>query len=120
MNRIVRRVLWWHLATVMVVAAAAAATGAVGPGGVLLGGGTLGLAVFAYGAALGLVMQRGSRRLAMTLLFAKFCGFLGLGWWAFSATQQGPDPLGFAVGVTCFPFATVVGALRARGIDGTL
>lgn len=78
------------------------------------------LTVVAYGAALGLVMRRGSRRLAITLLFAKFCGFLGLGWWAITATQHGPDPLGFAVGVTCFPFATIVGVLRARGIDGTL
>lgn len=92
----------------------------LGPGGVLVGGGVMGLVVWGYGKALGALMGRGSRHLAMIFPFAKFLTLLGLGWLALSGTTHVPDPLGFAVGVTCFPVAVVWGTLRARGLDGTL
>jgi hypothetical protein len=118
---VIREILVCHMVVVAAVASWAAWTGRLGPGGVLAGGGVMAFTVIAYGAVLGAVLRRGSRRLAMILLFAKFLLFLGLGWWAFvGTTRTGPDALGFAVGVTCFPAAVVWGALRARGIDGTL
>ena len=92
----------------------------IGAWGVLLGGVVMALTVVSYGAGLGAVMRRGSRRLAMILLFAKFLLFLGLGWLALRGMGHAREAIGFAVGVTCFPVAVVWGALRARGIDGTL
>ncbi len=113
-ERIQRR-LWGLLATVATVAAL---TGRPGVGGVLLGGAAIGLALTAYAAALGAVLRRGSRRLAIGLLSAKLLAFLGLGWFAFHAGAYAPDPIGFALGVSCLPAAAVWEALATRRIGG--
>jgi hypothetical protein len=47
-------------------------------------------------------------------LFAKLAAVLGLGWLAFASGRGRPDPLGFALGVTCFPAAVVWDAVRGR------
>jgi len=40
---------------------------------------------------------------------------VGLGWLAFtSRTVLRPDPIGFALGLTCFPLAAVWEAVRTR------
>lgn len=120
MSGVVRSVARWHVGLAVAATALGAGTQWFGPGGTLLGAAAMGLALWAYGAVLAVVLRRGSPRLAMVLLSAKFLAFLGLGWLALGASRQGPDPLGFAVGVTCFPMATVIGALRTRGTDGAL
>jgi hypothetical protein len=102
------------------VAAAAAVFLAVGrggrAGGVLLGGGAIGLSVLLYAAALEVLVRRASPRLAIGLLSVKLLAFLGLGWFAFAlGREHRPDPIGFAVGVTCFPAAAVWEAMRAKG-----
>ena len=79
----------------------------VGAGGVLLGGGMMGLSVAVYDALYRLVVQGGRRRLAIGLLFAKVAAFVGMGWLAFASERVRVDPLGFAIGVTCFPLAVV-------------
>lgn len=103
-----------HWLLVAVAAAVSVATGAPGVGGVLLGGGMIGLSLALY-AALFHVVVRGQRRLlAEGLLFAKLAAFLGLGWVAFASGGERPDPLGFALGVTCCPVAIVWEAVRGR------
>lgn len=73
----------------------------------------LSLGVYAAVARLLLAFRR--RRLAIGLLFVKLAAFLGLGWLAFASGDEfRPDPIGFAVGLTCFPVAAVWEALRAR------
>jgi len=53
--------------------------------------------------------------LAIGILFVKLVAFLGLGWLVFAASEElRPDPLGFAVGVSCMPVAAVWEAVRAR------
>ena len=105
-----------HWTLVAIAAAVAAIAGRPGVGGVLLGGGVIGASVLIYVVGLGSVLGRGSPRLAIGLLFVKLAAFLGLGWLAFAVGRaQRPDPIGFAVGVTCFPAAAVWEALRARG-----
>jgi hypothetical protein len=50
------------------------------------------------------------------MLFVKLAAFLGLGWVLFaSGVEHRPDPIGFALGLTCFPAAAVWEAMRARG-----
>jgi len=85
-------------------------------GGVLLGGGAIGLSVLLYAVALRALLGRVGPRLAIGLLFVKLLAFLGLGWWAFtSGREHRPDPIGFAVGLTCFPVAAVWEAMWVRG-----
>jgi len=85
-------------------------------GGVLLGGGAVGLSVLLYAVALRALLGRVGPRLAIGLLFVKLLAFLGLGWCAFtSGREHRPDPIGFAVGLTCFPVAAVWEAMRVRG-----
>jgi hypothetical protein len=104
----------WGLVALLVVVAAA--TGRPGLGGVLLGGGAMGLVVAAYAAAARAVLRRGSRRLAIALLFAKLAAFSGLGWLALTSGRGvRPDPIGFALGLSCFPLAAVWEAMRTRG-----
>lgn len=97
-------------------AGVAAAFGRPGAGGVVLGGGVIGLSVLLYVIGLGAVLRRGRPRLAIGVLFVKLLAFLALGWFAFAAGEHvRPDPIGFAVGLTCFPVAAVWEAMRARG-----
>lgn len=87
-----------------------------GVGGVLLGGAAIGGAVFVYATALQLLVRRRRSRLAIGLLFVKLLAFLGLGWFAFvSGSEHRPDPIGFVIGITCFPAAAVWEAMRVRG-----
>jgi hypothetical protein len=105
-----------HWALVLGAAWLAAVAGNPGAGGVLLGGGVIGLSVLVYAVGLRTVLRRTHPLLAIGLLFAKLAAFLGLGWLAFTAGREHrPDPIGFAVGVTCFPAAAVWEAMRARG-----
>ena len=105
-----------HWALVALAAGGSSAAGRPGVGGVLLGGGFIGLSVLLYSAGLRALLGRVGPRLAIALLFAKLLAFLGFGWLAFaSGREYRPDPIGFAVGITCFPAAAVWEALRARG-----
>ena len=100
----------------ILVALAAAAGGLAGrAGGVVLGGGAIGLSVALYVVALGAFLRRRHARLAIGILFVKLAALLGLGWLAFASRRFHPDPIGFAVGVSCFPAAAVWEAMRARG-----
>lgn len=105
-----------HWALVALAAGASAAAGRPGVGGVLLGGGLIGLSVLLYRMGLRALLGRAGPRLAIALLFVKLLAFLGLGWWALtSGGENRPDPIGFAVGLTCFPVAAVWEAMRVRG-----
>jgi hypothetical protein len=115
-NASLSRLQWRHWGLVGLAAAAAAALGTPGAGGVLLGGGAIGLSVLLYAAASGFILRPGRRRLAIGALFVKLLAFLGLGWLAFaSGGDLRPDPVGFALGLTCFPVAAVWEAMRVRG-----
>jgi hypothetical protein len=97
-------------------AGASTAAGGAAAGGVLLGGGVMGLSVLIYWLGVRVLLRRVGPRLAIALLFAKLLAFLGLGWWAFaSGREHSLDPIGFAVGLTCFPVAAVWEAMRVRG-----
>jgi hypothetical protein len=90
--------------------------GKPGVGGVLLGGGTIGLSVVLYAIGLRAMLGRTSPRLAIGILFVKLLAFLGLGGLVFVAGRDWhPDPIGFALGLTCFPAAAVWEALRMQG-----
>ena len=87
-----------------------------GAGGVIVGGAAIGGAVLVYATALRLLVGPRRSRLAIGLLFVKLLAFLGLGWFAFvSGSEHRPDPIGFVVGITCFPAAAVWEAMRVRG-----
>jgi hypothetical protein len=101
---------------VAVSALAFLSSGRGGAGGVVVGGAAIGLSVLIYSAGLGLLLRRARPRLAIGLLSVKLLAFLGLGWLAFaSGREHRPDPIGFAVGITCFPAAAVWEAMRTRG-----
>ena len=105
-----------HWVLVLVVAGALAAAGSHTTGGVLLGGATIGLSVFLYAVGLRALLRRSSPRLAIGVLSVKLLAFLGLGWFAFtSGGEHRPDPIGFAIGITCFPAAAVWEAMRGQG-----
>ena len=99
---------------VAVSACASLIVGHPGLGGVLLGGGAIGLSVLLYAAGLGPLVRR-RPRLAIGVLFVKLLALVGLGWLAFTSRHVlRPDPIGFALGLTCFPVAAVWEAVRAR------
>ena len=105
-----------HWVLVAVAAGGFVAAGRPGVGGVLAGGAVIGLSVLLYAAGLRSMLRRGRPRLAIGLLSVKLLAFLGLGWLAFaSGREHRPDPIGFAVGITCFPAAAVWEAMRGRG-----
>jgi hypothetical protein len=105
-----------HWALVGVVAILAAAVGTPGAGGVICGGGMIGMSVVLYAAGLRILLRRGRASLAIALLFVKLLAFLGLGWFVFASGEgRRPDPIGFALGLTCFPVAAVWEAMRVRG-----
>ena len=103
-----------HWALTAIAVTLAWALGTPGPVGVALGGGMIGLSLALYATLFRLVVRGGRRRLAIGLLFAKLAAFLGLGWLAFASASERPDPLGFALGVTCCPAAIVWEAVRGR------
>src|SRR4029077_945289 len=97
-----------HWALVALAAGGSSAAGRPGVGGVLLGGGLIGLSVLLYSAGLRALLGRVGPRLALALLFAKRLAIPALGWAAFAwEREHRPAPLGFAVGLTCFPVAAV-------------
>jgi hypothetical protein len=105
-----------HWGLLAVAALGSVVAGAPGTGGVLLGGGTIGLSVLVYAVALQALLGRTGARLAIGILFVKLLAFLGLGWLVFVARRSWhPDPIGFALGLTCFPAAAVWEALRIQG-----
>jgi hypothetical protein len=107
------RVQLRHWALVALAAAVAVVFG-LPAYGILLGGGAIGLSTFLYAAGFGVVMRRGSPRLAIGILFVKLAAFLGLGWLVFSSGEYRPDPMGFALGVSCLPTAALWEAVRTR------
>ena len=115
LDRLQRR----HWALVAGCVGLSALTGSPGVGGVLLGGGIIGVSVLVYAAGLGLLLRRTRVRLAIALLSVKLLLLLGLGWWAFTAgASSRPDPVGLALGLTCFPVAAVWEALGGQRRDG--
>ncbi len=86
-----------------------------GPLSVLGGGAVAGLLTALNAVSFGAVVR--GRRAGLAVLLQVFKGtiLLGLGWLAFAARPEyRPDPVGFAVGVTCLPLAALAEAGRAR------
>ena len=105
-----------HVLLVGLAALTSHAFGRPGPGGVLLGGGAIGLSLLLYAAGLQILLRRMRPHLAIGVLFVKLLALVGLGWLAFGAGRVcRPDPLGFAVGLTCFPAAALWEAMHVRG-----
>lgn len=103
-----------HWLLVGVSVSVALLLGHPGAGSVLLGGGAIGLSVLLFAVGLGPLVRR-RPRLAIGVLFVKLLTLVGLGWLAFtSRTVLRPDPIGFALGLTCFPVAAVWEAVRTR------
>jgi hypothetical protein len=73
-----------------------------------------GLSVVLYAAGFRAALLWRRPRLAIGILFVKLAALLGLLGMVFTVRQQRPDPLGFAVGVTCFAVAALWEALRVR------
>jgi multisubunit Na+/H+ antiporter MnhB subunit len=109
-----RRIERRHALLVAAAAGATAALGRPGPGGVLLGGAAIGLSVVLYAVGFRAALARRRPHLAIGILFVKLAALLGVLGLVFAARQQRPDPLGFAVGVSCFVVAAVWEALRVR------
>ena len=83
---------------------------------IVLGGAAIGLVLVVYAAVARLVVERRRASLAIGLLFVKLAAFLGLGWFVLTSGEASrPDPIGFALGLSCFPAAAVWEAMRARG-----
>jgi len=100
------------VATCVVLAALA---GRPGVGGVLLGGGVIGTSVLLYDLGVAALLRRTRPILAIGLLFVKLLLLLGIAWWLFVAgATSRPDPIGFALGLTCFPVAAVWQALKRQ------
>ena len=100
----------------MLAALVASVAGVPSAPSVLLGGGAIGLVVLVYIGAVRLLLRHRRPSLAIALLFVKLAAFLGLGWLAFApGGLSRPDPIGFALGLSCFPAAAVWEAMRVRG-----
>jgi hypothetical protein len=78
-----------------------------------MGGVAIGLSVLLTSAGLRAALQGGAR-LAIGMLSVKLLLLLGLWWLAFAKGVGRPDPIGFALGVSCFPISAVWEALRVR------
>jgi hypothetical protein len=109
-----RRFQLTHWALVGLVATAAWLAGKPWVWGILVGGAAIGLLTLIHAGALTVMLRRGSTRLAVAVVAVKFAASLGLAWLALSAGDLRPDPVGFALGLTCLPVAVVCEAIRAR------
>jgi hypothetical protein len=89
-------------------------TGWLGPGGVAGGAGAVLVSLWLYRRLFLAAIIQGRRRLAIGLSFVKLGALLILGWWAFSSPTWAPDPVGFAVGVSCLPAAALWEAYGTR------
>ena len=107
----ISRIQFRHWGLVAAAAALATSTRVVGVGGVLLGGTASWFSLGSFAALFGIVFTGRRVHLAIVILSVKLLAILGLTWFAFTARHQ-PDPLGFAVGVSCLPAAAVWEALR--------
>lgn len=103
-----------HWGLVLTAAAVAWLAGRPGPGGVLLGGGLIWLSLFAYAVVFRSLLRGARPRLAIIVLSVKLLALLGLTWLAFSVHEPRPDPIGFAIGVSCMPGAALWEALGTR------
>jgi hypothetical protein len=104
-----------HWLLVAVVGATALAAGRPGVGGVVAGGVVMGGSLLLYAIGLRALLLGGRPRLAIGMLSVKLLAFLGVCWMAFSiAREHAPDPVGFVLGVTCFPVAAVWEALHLQ------
>jgi hypothetical protein len=90
------------------------ATGWLAPGGVAAGATVVVISLWLYRQLFLAAIIQGRRRLAIGLSFVKLAGLLILGWWVFSGPTWAPDPVGFAVGVSCLPAAAVWEAFETR------
>ena len=89
-------------------------TGWLGPGGVAAGATVILVSLWLYRQLFLVAIIQGRRRLAIALSFVKLAGLLILGWWAFSSPAWAPDPVGFAVGVSCLPAAALWEAYETK------
>jgi len=90
------------------------AAGWPGPGGVATGASVILISLWLYRRLFLAAIVQGRRRLAIGLSFVKLACLLILGWWAFSGPTWAPDPVGFAVGVSCLPAAALWEAYETR------
>jgi hypothetical protein len=89
-------------------------TGWLPAGGVAAGAAVVVISLWLYRQLFLAAIIQGRRRLAIGLSFVKLAGLLILGWWAFSGPAWAPDPVGFAVGVSCLPAAALWEAYATR------
>jgi hypothetical protein len=110
------RVQLRHWGLVVLAAAAVVGAGYPSAGAIILGGAVIGVSTLVTTVGFRAMLRRTGPRLAIALLSVKLLAFLGLAWVVFASDREHrPDPIGFAVGVTCFPAAAVWEAMRARG-----
>lgn len=82
--------------------------------GIVFGGVVIGSSLLLYSIGVPALLGRGNVRLAIVLLFAKLLLLLGLVWVVFRWGRDAVDPIGFALGTSCFPVAAVWEALLGR------
>lgn len=82
--------------------------------GIVVGGALIGGSTAVYAIGLLPLVKRGSTTLAIGVLFVKLAALLAVGWAVISRDSYGIDPIGFAVGVTCMPIASVWEAMAKR------
>ena len=109
-----RRMQQRHGLLVALVAGTTAAAGMPGSGSMLLGGIAIGLSTQLNAMGMRALIGKTGPRLAIGILSVKLLLLLGLGWLAFSSELRRPHPVGFALGVSCFPISALLEAFGAR------
>ncbi|MCW5889373.1 MAG: hypothetical protein KIT14_02350 [bacterium] len=84
--------------------------------GILVGGAAVGFSTAIWAASLQIILRGGRVRLAVGIVFVKVAAVLALGWLALYGGAYRPDPMGFAIGVSCLPIAVACEAIRMRKV----
>jgi len=103
-------------AVLVVAAASALAIHRAPPAalGAILGGAVIGGSVLLNTLTFHFAVRRPNPRVAIGISSVKLLGSLLLVWWVMTHVGWRPDPVGFAIGVTCYPVAALWDALRTK------
>jgi hypothetical protein len=114
MNGTLSRVHVRHAILVLLTAAALAASRPARGVGAIVGGTIIAGSTLLNTLSFHFAVRRPNPRVAIGISSVKLLASLLLVWWVMTYAGWRPDPVGFAIGVACFPVAALWDALRTN------
>ena len=114
MDGTLSRIQLRHAALVIASAAILSTVRRRSAAGALVGGAVIGGSVLLNTLTFHFAVNRPNPRVAIGISSVKLLASLLMVWWVMTYVGWRPDPVGFAIGVTCYPVAALWDALRTK------